>query len=72
MITYRCKNYHYPTLRLSGWSWRFFLLEDVSQADGRDLAWLLKRIGAVKVGVLEDVSHGIAMERPFRTGVVDL
>lgn len=72
MITYRCKDYHYPTLRLSGSSWRFFLLEDVSQADGRDLAWLLALIGVVRLGVFEDASHDIAMERPFGTGVVDL
>ena len=72
MITYRCKKYHYPTLRLSGSSCRFFLLEDVSQADGRNLAWLLARIGVVKLGVFEDASHGIAMERLFRTRVVNL
>ena len=73
VITYRCvKIAIIPTFQLLDSSWRLLLLKDVSHADDRDLAWLLERIGIVKLGIFQDSSHGTATEKPFRVGVVYL
>ena len=66
-----------PTLQLSSSHWCFFHLDDVKQADGRDLLWLVEFFWSVLVSSGWVLSKTPAMSLQwkghiYRAGVADL